>query len=306
MDDLSDTNSRRAFPLDSRTVWVEQRLVRDILLPRDNFVLGPGEYSPQVIERHVSTPSLGKYRGVADHFMPFRSKTSTANRGIEQQRSEYTTIFHEHDVRQPIDPKRRYAATPGPQIGQQPILRAVGIDGVREARAIHFGKSQASSPVKKALPDYDVNYDSEFIKPKTQYVKIMREQNNSRRRGTRNTGASFDEQDRERSASPKHHHYSHHRANSPLTPSNGKIGNARSLDSGSSSSVFQERMNSVAMPKVKTRKFPQLIFNDSSYKSIRLKAPLDLSPQLVNKEAKISPFKNIVAIPRQHKSNKFF
>lgn len=43
-------------------VWVEQVMVNDSLVPRDNLPLGPGEYNARVPERHISTPSLGSKR----------------------------------------------------------------------------------------------------------------------------------------------------------------------------------------------------------------------------------------------------
>lgn len=43
------------------------------MVPRDNFVLGPGEYNPsQSAERHISTPIIGASRHNTDFFPTFR------------------------------------------------------------------------------------------------------------------------------------------------------------------------------------------------------------------------------------------
>ena len=75
---VREEQSKRAFALDSRTVWVEQANVKGMLLPIENSSLGPAEYSPHMIPqmtKHVGTPSLGK-RGKPDNFHPFRSSVS--------------------------------------------------------------------------------------------------------------------------------------------------------------------------------------------------------------------------------------
>ena len=61
--DLQNVNSRRAYPLNSRTSWVEQRHHKGSLVYAENRVLGPGEYSPQnvgTMARHISSPTLAQ------------------------------------------------------------------------------------------------------------------------------------------------------------------------------------------------------------------------------------------------------
>ena len=136
---LREDISKRAFPLDSRTVWVEQQIVRNCIVARDNFPLGPGEYSPSLpVRKHVSTPKLGKRskitpylsfnsglnrESVTETVIPFSKSISTSNyENNDNIMRDHMTIFHEHNTRQPLDPKLRFCATPGPSLEQDSIL----------------------------------------------------------------------------------------------------------------------------------------------------------------------------------------
>ena len=83
--DHSNVDSRRAYPLDGRTTWVESvHKAGGHVVGKDNRVLGPGEYSPALPSmhtKHSSTPALGGSRGIVDHFHPFRSMLSTRTPG---------------------------------------------------------------------------------------------------------------------------------------------------------------------------------------------------------------------------------
>ena len=65
--DYSNVDSRRAFPLDGRTTWVESSVSKGYVVSKDNRVLGPGEYNPSLPTphtKHVSAPSIGGSRGL--------------------------------------------------------------------------------------------------------------------------------------------------------------------------------------------------------------------------------------------------
>lgn len=82
--DYGNVDSRRAYPLDGRTTWVESTVAKGYVVSKDNRVLGPGEYSPGMptqLTKHVSAPSIGGSRGIVDHFHPFRSMLSTRTPG---------------------------------------------------------------------------------------------------------------------------------------------------------------------------------------------------------------------------------
>ena len=204
---MSDINSRRAFPLDSRSAWVEQQHVGNLndqryIMLKENRVLGPGEYNPKdAVIRNISSPALGGSRGIVDHFHPFKSGLSinTPLRGgvlrsqqlnapynivdyiplpghDTDERCEHVSIFHEHDRRQPLDPRRRYCKTPGARLTHNPMLQTQGVDGIRRPTNVIFGPDDIPfgdrTSVKLALPAYDIQYDSQFIKPRTKMGKI--------------------------------------------------------------------------------------------------------------------------------------
>ena len=51
--DYSNVDSRRAFPLDGRTTWVESSVSKGYVISKDNRVLGPGEYNPSLPTPHT-------------------------------------------------------------------------------------------------------------------------------------------------------------------------------------------------------------------------------------------------------------
>jgi hypothetical protein len=82
--DYGNVDSRRAFPLDGRTTWVESTVAKGYVVSKDNRVLGPGEYTPGLpsqFTKHTPGPALGGSRGIVDHFHPFRSMLSTRTPG---------------------------------------------------------------------------------------------------------------------------------------------------------------------------------------------------------------------------------
>lgn len=308
-----DSASRRAFPLDSRSVWIEQQIKHQVLLPRDNLCLGPGEYHTIVPERHVSSPVLGKYRGPADHFRNFRStntlrserlqeqyERSTVSRETKRNHSnenvsksteslEFSTIFHEYDKRQALDPKTHFTQTPGAYLGPDTpyeVVRENGKDVLKTTldynhSNLPFGER---CPTKAALPTYDVNYDSQQIRksitlgsfPKNSRITIPKKGEKAYPSDESAVGTTCSS-------------YQHRSNHTPEPPHN--------------MNVFQHRLSLVALPKVKTRAPPAIIFDDSSYRKNR--KPFEVTPQLLNRQAKVHLFDQIVAIPRTHKSAEF-
>jgi hypothetical protein len=175
--------SKRAYPLDSRTVWVEQQIVRDCIVSRDNFPLGPGEYSPSLpVLKHVSTPKLGKRSKIAPYLnfnsglnrasitetvIPF-SKSSSVVSNYENDNStrDHITIFHEHNIRQPLDPKLRFCSTPGPSLDQDsilgPIKSTLGIN--KPYRVLISANVNERNPTIVASNSYDIKYDSPVLR----------------------------------------------------------------------------------------------------------------------------------------------
>lgn len=308
-----DSTSRRAFALDSRTVWVEQQIVDQFVLPKDNFVLGPGEYHIQIPERHVSTPSLGKFRGPADHFNPFKSQLSiktplsssksptrrhSPNSSRKDPRLDSFSVFQDSEERHGIDPNHRYYQGPGPYLAHDPPLQSLTNSGVNKVHStVTFGKNDEPfgfrNPVKQALPDYEVNYDSNQIKkgaslgsfPKSKRIYIPK-------KGDIIASKELDSKEElVRSRSP---------------PANRSISSPNINDSSHEMSVFDLRCSLVKLPKLKTKKPMKLYFDDSSYQKKKLEAPIDLSPSLINKQAHLNLFDHMLTIPRKHKTTKMF
>jgi len=187
-----DEQSRRAFALDSRTVWVEQKMVKGMVIGIDNTPLGPGEYQPGMrpeMARHISTPSLGVRGMGADHFHPFRSggsrgrssptgqirgkiatpysidaawSTGDASVWAEENRSlarESGTIFHDHDKRQHY--RLDGPDTPGSYIGPSSIYEPVRFDGGKGMiRPVTFSKAPWDiCPSRQAGETYAVKHD---------------------------------------------------------------------------------------------------------------------------------------------------
>lgn len=193
-----DADFRRAFPLDSRSVWIEQQNVHGVLFARDNFPLGPGEYSPTKMQRHISTPSLAP----RDHFQLFSAgggrrtggnslsgtlpnngtggfghthpHNRTASRSTETstvlQDVEYRTMFHDHHSRNPLDYKNRHTATPGPfMTHSNPSVGSITNDGKYTIKGHTFGPNDIPFgervPSRLALEDYNVNDEYYRRKP---------------------------------------------------------------------------------------------------------------------------------------------
>ena len=67
-------------------------------------------------------------------------------------------------------------------------------------------------------------------------------------------------------------------------------------------SVYEYRCSLVPLPKLKKRTPPVLLFNDSSYHTDITKQPLNLTPNIIKRKAKIQIYDQYLAIPRKHKS----
>eukprot|EP01031_Cornospumella_fuschlensis_P025623 gene25623-30943_t len=317
-DSFYENSSRRAFPLDSRAVWVEQQLVHQVLLPRDNLALGPGAYSPVLPSRHVSSPALGKFREPVDfvrHMAVSRRKkrsnsppsrpVSPHTNGNFPENTEYKTIFHSYGVRQPFDPKLRFTETPAPFLEHSDVLKVTTVEGTKEAhRTVRMEPwsfaQEERFPIKQSLPSYDVNYDSaqlrrvaqlgSFSKDKRIHIPLKGEEGNKPRDEL--TASQLYASTSELSNS--------RRSRSPSSPA----GRSRPRTS-SSPTLAERRCALVRLPKLK-QKAPQVItFNDSSYRNERLAKPLDLTPSLVNKKAYVHLFDKYLRVPRSHKSSEF-
>ena len=330
-----DASSRRAFPLDSRTVWVEQQLVHGTLLARENLPLGPGEYSlnnNNSQARHISTPSFGKPRNQADFLPSFHSPTSRRMRASSpnstmilphsshqnpplqrlqsptqsqlrhlqensvsaEERSEFKTIFHQSEKRDPYDTNRRYCVTPGPYLAHDSILETVKTDGKHTVKgALPFGPN--CLPInrgewKTALPTYDVNYDSKYIRPVPKFGSFPKDKRidipgnaYSQKNDLHIDGIDTENVNKhgDQEFSPTKSHF---RSKSPER------------------SVIEARCNLVRLPILKRKPITKLKFDDSSYRKSQKQTVLNMTPSLMRSEVKDRVFDKLLAIPRAHKA----
>lgn len=356
-----DASSRRAFALNSRTVWVEQQIIHDTVVARENLPLGPGEYESSLsgVSRHVSTPALGKYRGPADHFLAFqspvrRARSSAASPGSSSdkrpqspsekllerlnsptqsyaprkndiqltpsERSEFMTIFHGNDRREPLDPRRRFCVTPGAYLGHESVLESSSISGKQRVHnTVPFGPNNqpfgSRGNWKQALPDYEVKYDSTQLKTQPKLGSFAK---NKRIYIPLDTQNRIDEEDDGRiGAGDESVHLLNIRnsdSDQPLPPFSPKQeleasqspnnNNNRSIPLRPSpgKSLTEFRCSLVRLPKLKQKNLLHLEFDDSSYRKRRLAQPIDISPSQIDRSARAHMFRNLVAIPRPHRA----
>jgi hypothetical protein len=309
-----DSSTRRAFPLDSRSVWIEQQIVHQVLLPKENLPIGPSEYSPEKPQRHITTPVLGKYRGPADHFRNFNSSVSTRSLSpngrspVREENSEYTTIFHHHENRNPYDPKLNFGPTPGPYLAHDSVLAPKSVHGTNTVHTLEFGNNFADrNPTKKALPDYDINYDSLQTRkapvlttfPKSKRIHIPKKGENpfpgSQDEYDEDETKEEGEENQQQKGAPQRQMRLH-------SPS---ITDLHASGSFEHMSVLQWRCSLVQLPKLKTRAPPRIVFQTESYRHNKKKMPTLLTPKVVKQKAKVDLFNHILTIPRAHKSSSY-
>eukprot|EP01041_Mallomonas_annulata_P012368 gene12368-26016_t len=158
---LRQSESRRAFPLDSRMVWVEQLLVHDIPVPKDNLSLGPGQYHPQGAQGNVSSIIFGRpWSTTTPDRFPNKTLNSTSVISADQRpstssliegRNSYRDDFSRH---QPLSDPGKQRVILGKILGPQDI------------------PIEERCPTRMALPDYDVKHESLVIRSKPKNGKF--------------------------------------------------------------------------------------------------------------------------------------
>lgn len=338
----NNTSSRRAFPLDSRAVWVEQQITRGCIVSRDNLILGPGEYNPSSPERHISTPSIGATRHLVDFIQPFRNDLKLKNpSGIgspnriksasnNNNMRDFTTIFHNNDSRQGLDPNQSFCPIPiHTYLGPSNTLKIVKNDGVLETKSLSFGDQNvpfgSRMIIKTALPDYDPKYDSLQLRPTTKLGSF----NKAKRIEIPQMNNHIQNEDKDKNTNLDNNNnssnlFGNNSANYlSLSPNSKSNKFNQSIDISSIGyttkqqqkqqqqqqqqqpipmSVYQYRCSLVALPKLKKRTPPVLTYDDSSYQTDITKQPLTLTPNITKKKAKVQLYDKYLAIPRKHHS----
>lgn len=287
--DPSGSMSRRAFPLDSRCVWIEQQHVSNSCIPRENGPLGPGEYQPQVATLpHVSTPHLGNMRSFPSYYhssakslnnvtspvaSPIKSTASHSLRIVKEKKEDrdHQTIFHGHDGRMVRDPKLRFCTTPGAYLVHEPILDPLAHDGKKhstkysfDSKYVPFGERNITRP---ALPGYAVKDDQ--IYRRSLDAVTMKEK--------RFQSSAFFNDTRDR-ISP---------SDTPLPTNN----------------VVASKPDATGNALPRRNKFNKHMKFDSSCYKKKASSVLEVTPQSLNIATRSKPFHQILAIPRPHHSS---
>jgi hypothetical protein len=270
--------------LDSRAIWIEQQLHKSCVFPRDNLYVGPGEYNPEKPESHISSPIL-KPPFTADDFHPYRSHTSGSHKtrgvikkpyqlstdcgGLDCTRTEFASLFHDHDKRIAIDPSRRYYITQKPFLPQDEFLAPIMCDGRREpSGSIVMKENYQRPPLKPALPEYDPQYESKQLRSVPKYGSIARV--------------------------PRPELFPPSPDYSLPEGADGRAPRAQSPPPKNSFKPIRRNKFKISQPKI--------IFNASSYERARRPAPPTLSPSFVNNAARVHVFHKAVVKPQSYQS----
>lgn len=240
------------------------------------------------------------------------SKKAKAKRG-----SDMKTIFHNAHERLAYDPNLQFCDTPSPNLTHQSILNTLRHDGKHTVRSVVMGPDdipfgeRCGDDIKIALPDYNVNYDSKYLRPSIKLSKISKT-------------LRFKTSEERRTDSERH----------PETFGSSTISNASSRGAEKKKSIDNNNNNDrgedddedfiefkfkapkaheeedrrhgkkgIKMPSLKFKKKLVMEFDSSCYdRNPKQKETLNLTPQKINKEIRKNQFLSILFVPHLYKS----
>lgn len=297
------TGTRRAFALDSRTVWVEQQIVMNGIVSKDNLFVGPMDYDPRIPERHVPVTTIARPKTV-DTFHPYRGntggtaglskrgssklKTKKTKKKSEYQeplgdirgtlgansRSEFVTVFSDHDKRMPIDPSRRYYITDKRALPVDPFLHSrFHCDGARgpvQSGSVMGKDSAERLRVKPAMPQSDSVYqtDTPLVNKRPLYGKIFPEA------FTKNSPKKYDKESKD----------------------------ARAVKKAEKEAKGVPGQKTVERPPLRLRKQPVLEFDASCYELNKKEGGVNMTPLLSRNKAKVNVFHGMMTTKLGYKS----
>lgn len=204
---------------------------------------------------------------------PYRLATDLG--GLSCSRSEFASLFHDHDQRIAIDPSRRYYITQRPYLPQDNFLTPLHHDGKKKpAGSVISSQSYQRPSYKTALPDYDPQYDSSQLGHQPKYGTIPKSER-PELFGSPIDYSIPEESICQRSKTPSH--------KTSFTPIRRSIKTPTTLKS---------------MPKLSTN------FNTSCYDVIRKPPPPALSPSYINQQARVKVFHHSVLKPQSYQSQR--
>lgn len=323
--DLTNVNSRRAYPLNSRASWVEQTHHHGNCVYVENRVLGPAEYSPKrANERHVGSPSLEQrsrrpqYGNKSKFIEPddvFSSNLSidrcihprqSAERphspgsytivddvvlqrdGSFYERTEAATVFHDYDKRLALDPNRRYCATPGNGLAHDSLLLTHSTSGITVPTKVHFGPEDIPFGERCPVKAALPTYFPDFdSNALCRTVKLSKISPTARK-----TFADMVILKSLREEQPE----------SPIVLRNTRERREyAALRSPTSPLALSLKPSPVRMPILRTRKPPPMKFDSSCYK-VLTKDQVELNPKSIARLAQVGLFSELLTQKRHYDS----
>lgn len=284
----------RQFEIGSRAGWIESHHVEfrenTFTVARDGLIsIGPADYSPAEIRRHVSTPNLGGSQSRILKLLPTsfgeKSRLSPPRHGSPKQawnnRLEQPTIFHDYQTRQPIDVSKRFCITPSSSLVDNSVFEKISPSGKRILHKIDFTKERRFF---KTYPDlvvefHDVKYDSKQLKKKTPLGVIPK---------ARRLPIKLSEFD----VGNESHYRTEHESKIAAVSSEAQ-----------SSSTTQMPLSPIKRPIVKQKYTgPVIVLDSSCYSNMKKDLHFEISPGTIAKVVPKNIFGSILAVPKRHKS----
>jgi len=198
---------------------------------------------------------------------------SSDNGGLSCTRSEFASIFHDHDKRVPIDPSRRYFISQTPLLPPDPFLSKKNFhDGPHRPVTVKIAQAKYQRPpTVEAGPDYEPMYNSKQIRSVPKLGKMPK----AKRPEAFPPPPDFSLREEELAARSKQiQKLPSHSQGSSVRPAPAKLRSSRSI------------------PK----------FDATCYEKQRKAAPPDLTPSFVNRQAKVGIFGKVTLKPQSYQS----
>ena len=233
----------------------------------------------------------------------FQESVQGKSKDRSGERTEYVTIFHNHDSRMGLDPHKMCAETPGAYDITSTPMEYVNQDGTTKIKALDFGKNSTvplgdRNKAKPAGPEYNVKWDSLVINPRPKYgffpqdkrIYIPLKENEIKKGGP---DLSVTNNSSELNSPSKR--------TATALQTISKYGTEAELNAIAHTNSFKAAL--VPLPKLKKRTPQKLHFDRSAYGKVGVID--DLTPSYIKNAAKIDFFSGIVKIPRKHVSTSF-
>ena len=233
-----------------------------------------------------------------------QSSSSPKQKAKAKRGSDMKTIYHNARERLAHDPNLQFCDTPSPNLTHQSMLNTLRHDGRHTVRNVVMGPDdipfgeRCGNDIKIALPDYNVNYDSKYLRPHVKLAKISK---------TLRFKSTDEDKDRVAENESKRPETIGNRS---ITGKGTSIRDNNDVEHGGGNDdddfiefKFEAPKGGIKMPNLKFRKKLQLEFDSSCYdRNPRQKETLNLTPQKINKQIRKNHFLSVLFVPHMYKS----